>query len=154
MLVTIFILGQLAFALTPSSGIPLPAGSIQTSEIKGEYKRLLNCNGVQQMLVHDGTGETSCEVLWDEKIHGPIPANLPCEVGACKRVGNSLQEDPALKVILDEQKAAKAAKDKAEGDAKVSLLAIKAKLDADQSLTAAEQRKLLKALAEKILGNN
>ena len=118
-----------------------------------EYKRLVNCNGVQQLLSHDGTGETACRVLWDEKAHGPMPS-LPGPVGTLEEFldakgDRGLRVNSDLKAAYDAQVAADAVAKKNEDDEVSAVKLLKEKLDADTSLTAAELRRALRFILKK-----
>lgn len=148
-----------------------------------KIKIVFNDGEIQQVSEvdnHPKSGvKVDAEIVWDERTDGPLPKDAPpvgymeryeAEEEVCLKTGPDprvceqwseekrkvakLRESAALKAAFEKRKSDKDKDDTDKSNLKTALKAIKAKLDSDVAPTAAEQRKILKVLAEQCLKLN
>lgn len=135
-------------------------------------KVIFESEGVQELAEITETGSVSGRVIWDEAVDGPLPV-LPGEAGALDFViddaeltnekGEPVLNEKGEKILIkvkrlvlsEEKRIALEARKKDKGDKEKSrknevdaLKSLKVKLDAGDTITATEQRKILKFLLD------
>lgn len=83
------------------------------------------------------------QVIWDETLHGPLPQMEDYEVVSLEKIGKS------YRLVVDQAKlSAKNSESTKSGNDldRAAVVTIKAKLDSNTNLTAAEQRRILQYL--------